>query len=750
MLTANNDDNFFDNDIQIRTDLNIERNRIYFSRRKELKNLMKSINNYLDNNSQTLFLSLYYMDIIFTHKDFEEIFFSHFSAWDIYGSFNDISMNSYVLLSLACLIIASKFNENDPHVPTISSYIRLLYEYSKKKYIFNLASLVNAEVVLVKLLDYKLNYYTIYHYLIFFFAHGVIFKNTIVKSNIFKKCTEKKLLEKIYIQAREIIDSIIDSYKYFNLYFGKNNYIIVIGALLWSIENIMNIKIKNNENIFKLVYNLNIEENIIQEIYKIIEDISKNTNMNKRNKSTKLKHSIKTSSIVLNKPDKESESSGLFTNRNQISDMNYEYLEPKSNLPTIAFSKRKSYERPPQPKAIIKIIDNNNNDFNTCNRGIYNKLDKSSIRHHIPNQSLIDKNDSWVPLPTLNYMPNNRVYLTSIKNSNNNYQFNLENNDDIKKNIDFISDININNMESKKEPIDNIKSKIIKKSDYIHNNKDKIILKKTPQDKNQKKSFSYLKKKVYDYNMYYNPQARQSISSINDNSANKLMIRESSNNIKKYDNSIESNNYYYTLSQRDDYDEQKKIYEYKNLNENREPSNNSHYQPKLNNLNTLNYNNIVNYKNGDEIVNENNIIFDATGVKQNSEQEPQDNKRRSCKKKIIINREINTNLNKNYNKSKTIIVNNNIHINTLIDKNKLNLNKKNIINKSANKLILYKNPGETKINELYKQNIMNKLKNIRANQKKNINFNRTNKIHKSNNVFSNIVNNEYTQDNNYI
>ena len=33
-------------------------------------------------------------------------------------------MNNYVLLSLVCLIVASKFNENDPHEPTISSYIR--------------------------------------------------------------------------------------------------------------------------------------------------------------------------------------------------------------------------------------------------------------------------------------------------------------------------------------------------------------------------------------------------------------------------------------------------------------------------------------------------------------------------------------------------------------------------------------------------------------------------------------------------
>ena len=69
------------------------------------------------------------MDLIFTHKDLEKVFYSHFYTWNAYGSLNDFQMNNYVLLSLACLIVASKFNENDPHVPTISSYIRLLYEY---------------------------------------------------------------------------------------------------------------------------------------------------------------------------------------------------------------------------------------------------------------------------------------------------------------------------------------------------------------------------------------------------------------------------------------------------------------------------------------------------------------------------------------------------------------------------------------------------------------------------------------------
>ena len=243
--------------------LNDERNKIYFSRRKELKNLIKKVNSQLDNNSQSFFLALYYMDLIFTHPDLEKVFYAHFSSWNNYPN-KDIQMPNYVLLSLSCLILASKFNENDPHVPTISSFIRLLYSASNKKYIFNLEALYLSEIVVLKLLKYKLNYYTVYHYLIFFFTHGIIFQKTIANSKIIKKYPEKKILEKIYIQARDIIDNIIDSDEFYSLYFGKDNYVIIVEIFLWCIEHIMNNRIADDENIFKLIYNINIPDQVHQ------------------------------------------------------------------------------------------------------------------------------------------------------------------------------------------------------------------------------------------------------------------------------------------------------------------------------------------------------------------------------------------------------------------------------------------------------------------------------------------------------
>ena len=183
-----------------------------------------------------------------------------------------------------------------------------------------------AEVVVLKLLKYKLNYYTIYHYLIYFFTHGIILKKTIENSKLSKKHSERKILEKIYIQAREILDGLIDSEKYFKFYFGKDNYLIVIEIFLWSIEHVINIKLKEDENLFKLVFNINIDQNLHKEMYEIIEEIY--TNIKKKNnfgnKSTRIVPLNTTNSKTSTKYSQESEpSSTLLLNRPQSSEINF-------------------------------------------------------------------------------------------------------------------------------------------------------------------------------------------------------------------------------------------------------------------------------------------------------------------------------------------------------------------------------------------------------------------------------------------
>lgn len=94
-----------------------------------------------------------------------------------------------------------------------------------------------------------------------------------LKSNLCSKYQEKKILEKIYIQAREILDWIIESEEYYNYYFGKDNHLIAIEVLLWTTEFILNIKISDEENIFKLIFGVNISEINHKQIVEIIEKL---------------------------------------------------------------------------------------------------------------------------------------------------------------------------------------------------------------------------------------------------------------------------------------------------------------------------------------------------------------------------------------------------------------------------------------------------------------------------------------------
>ena len=452
MLEANIDDSNNNNNENEsnRMNLNIERNKFYFSRRKEIKNLMKLVNSHTDNNSQTLFLTLYYMDLIFTHKDLEKVFYNHFKLCNNNNSFNDIQINNYVLLSLACLIIASKYTENDPHVPTMSSFIRLLYQCSNKKYIFNVDSLFIAEVVVIKLLQYKLNYYTIYHYLIFFFTHGIIFKKTIENSEIYKKYSERKILEKIYIQAREILDRIVEHHKYFYLFFGKDNYKIVVEIFLWSIEHIMNIILKDDENIFKLVYNINIDENEHKEIYELIEKIykrNKKKNIFGNNNCTKVE-GLNTNNIRKSTDNsKTSNSINIFSNKSQNQAVNLKYIEYKqneSNVPSF-YDVKNNFFFSSEIKANKKeqLAKYNSNSNSQC---------KVPHIHHT--HTSVIKQERLEPQSASKYGSNNR-YLTSKKN--------LTNDSSIRK---------INNIKEKNKKSFNIENeRYNKNNDKTHNNK---------------------------------------------------------------------------------------------------------------------------------------------------------------------------------------------------------------------------------------------------------------------------------------
>lgn len=216
---------------------NKNQNDYYFEHRHDLVNLMRKVNSKLDFNSQTFFLCVTYMDEVLN------------------SNFESNNMNDYVLISLSCLFVAAKFNENDPRVPDIYQFNDVLSSLTNYKFIFSVDEIRRGEVIVLKMLGYKLNRYSIYHFIVFFFAHGLFFNETFERSDN-KGIGKKKALEKIYILSRELLDNVIEDKKEQNFINEKNNYLWGVKILVKAIEIILNIELSSNENIFRTVYGI--------------------------------------------------------------------------------------------------------------------------------------------------------------------------------------------------------------------------------------------------------------------------------------------------------------------------------------------------------------------------------------------------------------------------------------------------------------------------------------------------------------
>ena len=698
-------------------DLNSGKNKIYFSRRKQLKNLMKSINSFIDFNSQTYFLTLYYMDLIFTHKDLEKIFYSHFNLWYQYPIPTDLQMSNYVLLSLTCLIIAAKFNENDPQVPSMSSFIRILYEFSKKKYIFSLESLFMAELVVLKILKYKLNYYTIYHYLIFFFTHGIVLRKTIQRSKISKKISERKILEKIYIKIREIFDEIIESEKFYELYIGKNNYEIVIEILLWCTEYVLDEKIKDDENIFILIFGINIEPNKKKEIYNILEQL--HNKIKKRNALSKSSRLIETSNIKksINVELSQNNNYSLLSSRPKRYDynnMNTDIQQKSSvtSVTTSASNYKQSCEQ--NPIQLQKSFNRNNEYFQYVNNTfIQNETNNNNGDKYIYDYSQKDTH-FYIPNNTnvcqinqttnIKYGPNKRIYLTSKKPKEycSVYEVNSIGKNEIKNYSDGLSHTNVNKRYSSTKEVNIFPFEIEEKqpSDSkkrINDKFGKIILINNviKEPKMRKKSLS-CSKNLYE-NDYNNFHRRPSVYI--EKSMNKVMNYEekiNNTNIEPPPSSKELNNYYFALKANEQNKDKQQITEKKIKNKEilirTNKSQISEYKKYIltkNSIKKIPFNgNQINKGNIDKKIIKDNVVNrikyydlknnDIKKINVTLELEPQDNyKRKSVNKYYVDNGNKNNNnitdMNKSYNKANTIIINNNIQINTLINNKNNNL-----------------------------------------------------------------------------
>lgn len=434
--------------------INSEKGKLYFSRRKYLLTLIKTIHSSISYNSQSYFLCIFLMDIIFLKENLSAEFYYFFPSKI---PSKEIKLNNYILLSLVCLIIAYKFNGNNSMLYPLNNIMKIIYYISGEKFGFSKRDLCVGEACIIKLLKYKLNFYTVYHYLTFFFSHGIIFKKNLTKKNLVGKI----VLEKIYIQARQLLDYIIEQNIYFKLYNGKLNYITACQIIQYASEKVLNIKIKNDENIFKVIYNININESTQKEFLEVIEEKNKEKKIIKTktnlNKTSKIK--FKGTQLIYNSPQSQiPKNNMLYNNINSESNNTSPLIVDNLNKSNILSIKSKdSYENDNNINKKKEPLDSSR---------IINKEKKNIKLQIIPMNKVINKHNIG------------KSFSFTQRKDNMNCTFDSQNqNEDFKSPSNNSRTLNFNN-ELK-----------IKRKEIIHKSK---ILKKISNEKDLNKNSLYI------------------------------------------------------------------------------------------------------------------------------------------------------------------------------------------------------------------------------------------------------------------
>ena len=170
----------------------------YLALRNDLFDLIKRISDKMGFKSQTYFLSIYFLDILFCQN----------KKYDC----------NYNLLGLACLLLASKHCENDPAVPELKYFIRIYNNNVGNKNSISVSDLFYSEVMASKILNHKLNYYTVYDFNSYFFIHNIVkweqlndLYNDNDRYGMKYSLKEQKIMEKIYKNSRYYLDDLIQS-----------------------------------------------------------------------------------------------------------------------------------------------------------------------------------------------------------------------------------------------------------------------------------------------------------------------------------------------------------------------------------------------------------------------------------------------------------------------------------------------------------------------------------------------------------
>ena len=413
-------------------------NKEYLNIRNSLFNILQKITMKFGFKSQTFFLTAYYLDIIFIKR-------------------KKININLYKI-GLACLCISSKFCENDPIVPHLQYFIKAYNSTTGFKNFISKSELMNAEVVVCKILKYKLNYFSAYDFIAFFFCHG-----------IFKFDQIKEIQQELNINNKNINEG-KDEKSDLDTNLIKN----ILGKIYRTVRNYLDIIIKIDRICMK--YNpLYIAIYLIE--ISMIECLG--------NEYKKRKGNMKTEEI-------EREMNN-FSNKNKIY-----FKEVMNEFYKIYYEDNEQYIQLLKEDEVISIFEKgkkNNKKLNIENnidKENMNKLFRNTVTHRFYKRLKL-------PLDNDKIGSSNKDNKDINKQNNNNE--NKENNLEMEEDLD--SNLNIDDFRKKMNTKNN-NIPIIKKFKKISMNKinlfDKIDNKKALEIKTEKfKPIKFSKSKIYNF-----------------------------------------------------------------------------------------------------------------------------------------------------------------------------------------------------------------------------------------------------------
>ena len=328
----------------------------YFSMKLKIIPLIKKISDKMNLKSQTFYLGLYYLDIIYSNNNQIQNLANKFSA-----------------ISLTCLILSAKICENDPVVPSLKSFANAYNKFIDYKKIITVKELFYYEVFCLKLLKYKLSYCTVYDFNYFILGHGIVKKEQIedlINSNISNDniLLIKKIQEKIYKKSRDYIDLLLNT----QINSKYNSLLISIFIIIKSVEYVLlkEHKLKKSDSALKkLIIKKNYDS--IREIIHELYDFDYESMIEYQN----LTNDFEFQQIFKHKKTAENSRKINYLNSSKsTTDFDFKNYDKKTFINKLTKLNFNSNSLKEKINTNLKKIKNNSNDFN--NETAKNKISK--------------------------------------------------------------------------------------------------------------------------------------------------------------------------------------------------------------------------------------------------------------------------------------------------------------------------------------------------------------------------------------